>query len=239
MILTALVLGLGLATEGMRAASASDITPEKVIELTNQDRAKEGLPALVANDKLAQAAQMKADDMAQREYFAHTSPSGVTPWHWIEKSGYSYRYAGENLAIRFTDAEEEQKAWMDSPKHRENILSDKYGEIGVAVKTVSMKDEAPAIVTVQLFGTRVGQVLPETAPQAKKPADIGEVEAKTVGQALVGREQGAFGKGMAERITETLVLALVVLLGATGSVSVALCGRILAEEAARKWHFAK
>ena len=62
---------------------------------------------------------MKAQDMATLGYFAHVSPDGKTPWYWIEKVGYDYQYAGENLAINFSDSKDVTNAWMASPLHKE------------------------------------------------------------------------------------------------------------------------
>lgn len=150
-------------------ASASEITSEKVVELVNQDRQDHGVESLRMNEALTRAAQAKADDMAKNEYFAHTSPSGVTPWYWIQESGYDYRSAGENLAIHFMDAEEQEKAWMESVKHRENILSSKYQDIGVAVEHI-VQNGQPTIIVVQMFGLPSGVVLaPKTAAEAVAP----------------------------------------------------------------------
>lgn len=135
------------------AVYASAITSQKVIELTNIDRQRAKLSLLETNDTLTRAAEMKAADMAAKGYFSHTSPEGTSPWHWFDQAGYAYRYAGENLAIRFTNAEEEQQAWMNSSSHRANILNAKYHEIGVAVQS-EMQDGRPVLVVVQLFGTR-------------------------------------------------------------------------------------
>lgn len=143
---------------GADGASASDIAPERVVELTNQDRTKQSIAALSVDDKLTQAAQAKADDMADNSYFAHTSPSGVTPWYWIRQSGYDYRYAGENLAAHFADAEDQERAWMESVKHRENILNPNYRDIGVAVKRTTENGQSTLIV-VQMFGAPSGVVL--------------------------------------------------------------------------------
>lgn len=139
-------------------AQASEITPDRVVKLVNQDRAMQGLQPLQFNDTLAQAAQAKADDMVKNTYFSHTSPSGVTPWDWIQKSGYDYRFAGENLAIRFTDAEDQERAWMASVKHKENILNLKYRDIGVAVEK-TVRDGQEMIIVVQMFGVPFGSVV--------------------------------------------------------------------------------
>jgi hypothetical protein len=131
---------------------AGDITPSKVIELTNRARAAKGLGTLSENAKLSQAASDKARDMIKNDYFAHTSPSGRDPWYWMKKEGYEYKAAGENLAINFTSAKEEQSAWMNSKTHRANILNADYKEIGVAVVEGKINGQN-SIVTVQMFGT--------------------------------------------------------------------------------------
>jgi hypothetical protein len=85
---------------------SSAITPENIIDLTNQTRRSLDLPELKTNTKLMSAAQAKAEDMFLNGYFAHTSPTGVTPWYWFEVNGYDYRSAGENLAAHFHEAED-------------------------------------------------------------------------------------------------------------------------------------
>ena len=61
---------------------------------TNVARTANNLPALTENPLLQAAAQEKANDMATKGYFAHTSPTGITPWHWLTDVGYSFVYAG-------------------------------------------------------------------------------------------------------------------------------------------------
>src|SRR3989338_4718105 len=72
-----------------------------LVDLANEDRSADGLPALSMSPVLQQAAQMKANDMARKEYFAHESPEGFDPWHWFKQAGYDFRFAGENLAAYF------------------------------------------------------------------------------------------------------------------------------------------
>ncbi|HEX7586264.1 MAG TPA: CAP domain-containing protein [Patescibacteria group bacterium] len=143
-------------------AIASSITANNIIKLVNDARSKEGLKTLQENPKLSAAASAKAEDMLKNDYFAHNSPAGKTPWYWIEKTGYNYKYAGENLAMNFTGAEEEQKAWMKSESHRKNILNSNYQEIGVAVAEGKI-DGASTIVAVQMFGSS-----PSFVPAAEK-----------------------------------------------------------------------
>src|SRR6266481_8288367 len=72
-----------------------------LIDGTNQSRVANNLQPLKENALLAAAAQEKANDMVANSYFAHTSPAGITPWHWFDAVGYSYEFAGENLAANF------------------------------------------------------------------------------------------------------------------------------------------
>jgi hypothetical protein len=136
-------------------AHASEITVLRVIELVNQARNHEGLLELPENETLDKIAQDKLGDMLKNNYFAHTSPKGVTPWSWYEKEKYDYKYAGENLAINFLTAENQQKAWMDSPTHKKNIMNPQFQEIGVAVAAGEINNQM-AIITVQEFGTLAG-----------------------------------------------------------------------------------
>lgn len=133
-------------------ALASETSKERIIELVNESRVQQGLPELKENTYLSGAAMDKANDMLKKDYFAHTSPEGIDPWHWIKKRGYDYKYAGENLAINYTDAEEEHEAWMKSATHRKNIMSPLYKEIGVAVLRGKI-DGKETILAVQFFGT--------------------------------------------------------------------------------------
>lgn len=104
-------------------------------DLTNEERTGQKLDTLTINPILSEAAEMKAKDMATKEYFAHTSPEGKTPWYWLEQVGYEYQYAGENLAINFDDSKDVVDAWMKSPSHKANISKDKYTEIGTGIAT--------------------------------------------------------------------------------------------------------
>lgn len=117
-------------TGGMAA-----VLPAVLGDLTNDERQSQNLLALNTNPILNKAAEMKARDMATNGYFAHTSPDGKTPWYWLEQVGYKYQYAGENLAINFTDSKDVTNAWMNSPTHRANIVKDKYTEVGTGVAT--------------------------------------------------------------------------------------------------------
>jgi uncharacterized protein YkwD len=122
-----------------------------LVELTNTDRTANKLHGLIVSPVLQQAAQLKANDMAAKSYFAHNSPEGLTPWHWFEEAGYGFSFAGENLAVYFSDSAELEHAWMNSPLHRANILNSYFTEIGIATaKGVYQGRET--VYVVQEFG---------------------------------------------------------------------------------------
>jgi hypothetical protein len=130
----------------------SSVLPSVLVDITNENRLVEGLGELEQNDTLTQAAQLKAEHMAENGYFAHDSPSGVTPWHWFEEAGYSYEHAGENLAVNYSDSQDVVEAWMDSQLHRENILERDFTEIGIATARGQYEGKETVFV-VQMFGT--------------------------------------------------------------------------------------
>lgn len=113
----------------------ASVLPSVLANLTNEARENSSLSLLSINSKLTKAAELKAKDMASLGYFAHTSPEGKTPWYWLDKVGYDYQYAGENLAINFTDSHDVTEAWMNSPSHKANIVKNKYTEIGTGIAT--------------------------------------------------------------------------------------------------------
>jgi uncharacterized YkwD family protein len=104
---------------------------QKVVDLTNQERAKNGLPALKVDLTLSKMAHEKSRDMSTNGYFSHTSPTYGSPFDMMKKYGISYRYAGENIAMGQRTPEEVVKAWMNSEGHRKNILSSNFNYIGV------------------------------------------------------------------------------------------------------------
>src|SRR3989344_8683734 len=150
-----LLFAIALAVERLVVKNPSPqfgaVVAAVLVDLANADRSAEGLPELAIDPTLETAAQMKADDMAEREYFAHETPEGFSPWHWFGQAGYGFRYAGENLAVYFSDSTEVEKAWMNSPLHRANILSDKYSEVGIAIAHGRYQGNETTFV-VQMFG---------------------------------------------------------------------------------------
>lgn len=137
------------------SAELSTITSATIVQFTNAERRKAGVGDLKVNSLLASAAAQKAQHMLDKDYFAHISPDGVTPWFWMAKVGYQYDIAGENLAIDFTEAEDVVAAWMASPTHKDNMLHAEYTETAVAVATGEFQGGTSTVV-VHMFGRGVG-----------------------------------------------------------------------------------
>lgn len=152
----------------------SEILECVLVKETNSDRLADNLPALKVNPLLSGAAQAKAEDMAKKGYFSHTSPEGVTPWYWISRVGYQYTYAGENLAINFSDSKDVVDAWMNSAGHRANILNGNFTEIGIGIAK-GIYQNRETVFIVQMFG-KPAQAVASTMPQpvvlkSLQPAD--------------------------------------------------------------------
>lgn len=135
--------------------TATDISIQRLLSITNEARHKEGAGEVVLNDKLSQAAILKAQDMFAKNYWAHNSPDGTTPWEFFKRVGYDYTYAGENLARGFTSSGDVVDAWMASPSHRENMLSSNYREVGFGILSGQLLGEDTTLV-VEEFGSRNG-----------------------------------------------------------------------------------
>lgn len=157
-------IGLGQATRTFPQilGYASQISPDEIIRLTNLQRQSNGLSPVVYDAALSAAAAQKAADMVARDYWAHVSPIGTQPWYFITEAGYSYRYAGENLARDFSSPDAVVSAWMASPSHKDNLLSDKYKDIGVAVIDGKLGGQDTTLV-VQMFGTKLAYTAPSIA----------------------------------------------------------------------------
>lgn len=146
-------------TGGMAA-----VLPAVLANLTNEERQSQNLSILTTNPILVAAAELKANDMATKGYFAHTSPEGKTPWYWLNQVGYRYQYAGENLAVNFSDSKDVTTAWMNSPTHKANIVKDKYTEVGTGIAS-GIFEGREAIFVVQVYANPLVIKQIEVAPK--------------------------------------------------------------------------
>jgi uncharacterized YkwD family protein len=104
---------------------------QQVVNLTNEERAKAGLPALEVDTELSKVAQAKSEDMRDNNYFAHNSPTYGSPFDMMNQFGVDYQSAGENIAKGQQTPEEVVNAWMNSEGHRKNIMNGSFTHIGV------------------------------------------------------------------------------------------------------------
>ncbi|MBI3103932.1 hypothetical protein HYZ05_03245 [Candidatus Daviesbacteria bacterium] len=142
---------IGYSKPGILGISAN-LDQQVLIELTNKERQKLGLPPVSENEALDKAAELKAQNMFAENYWSHFAPSGKTPWDFILGSGYKFTYAGENLAKNFYSSSDVVSAWMASQTHRDNLLNPKYQDIGIAVVEGVLNGQKTTLV-VQEFGS--------------------------------------------------------------------------------------
>jgi len=122
----------------------------EILQQVNQLRQQAGLQPLSVDVTLEQAAAAKAQDMLQKQYWAHVAPDGQQPWSFFKQFGYNYSYAGENLARDFSHEADLIQAWLDSPSHRDNIYNPNYSHTGIAIAKGQLKG-FPTVLIVQFF----------------------------------------------------------------------------------------
>ncbi|PIU24559.1 hypothetical protein COT12_00405 [Candidatus Berkelbacteria bacterium CG08_land_8_20_14_0_20_39_8] len=147
------IIAVGIISFAM--ANASEITPENIVKLVNEQRQENGLNPVRVNADLQSAAVVKSQDMIFRNYFDHYA-FGETPWMFILRTGYNYSIAGENLAKGFSSSEGVVSAWMNSPSHRANILNPDYQDIGVGVVKGEYSENgqtSETTITTEMFAT--------------------------------------------------------------------------------------
>ncbi len=154
LVVLLLVISVSSSIIFERSGLLGAIYPAVLVDLANEARVESRYQPLTIDEKLTRAAQLKANDMAEKSYFAHNSPEGLSPWYWIGLSGYQFLYAGENLAVDFSYSKDVNRAWLNSPGHAANILSPNFTQIGIATAEGTYNGRKTTFV-VQMFGTPV------------------------------------------------------------------------------------
>lgn len=113
--------------------SSDEELEKRVLELTNEERAKQGLDPLVWNDTLAETARAHSRDMVKRGFFSHNNPDGQSPFDRMKAAGITYKAAAENIAAGQATPEKVIIEWMNSDGHRHNILNPDLKELGVGL----------------------------------------------------------------------------------------------------------
>jgi uncharacterized protein YkwD len=149
-VISLIIASFGVPIIPQHAEATGDQT---MTNLTNDQRTKFKLSKLKWSAVLARSAAVKVQDMCQKNYWAHTSTDGQTPWEIISSSGYEYSYAGENLAKGYTSDAQRVAAWMESPEHKANILGKNFKEIGSATISCDFQGKETTI-TVAHYGSR-------------------------------------------------------------------------------------
>ena len=148
-------------------AHLSDLTPEKIISLTNQQRQTAGLNDLTASQLLTEAALAKSQAILKSQTFSHTIGDKRFS-SWVRDTGYNYSYVGENLALDFATSEGLLQAWDNSPLHQKNLLSPYYQEIGVAAASGKFQGQDTTVV-VQIFGAPATASVQPLYPNLNQP----------------------------------------------------------------------
>jgi uncharacterized protein YkwD len=135
--------------------------PNQVLELVNKERAAQGSPVLIANEKLTRIAAERAADMATRQYYAHKNPDGNYYYNLFPENGVTVDYSCENLNIVFVpDINLFINEWLASTKgHRNCMVNASLKEAGYAVTKMMLLEyggkEVPAYVVVAIHTTQV------------------------------------------------------------------------------------
>lgn len=173
-----------LAPSGLRAqvpdsppVAKADPVVARLVEAHNRERTKAGLPPLILEARLEEAARAHARDMADRDVMSHEGGDGSTPSQRVVRAGYHYASTGENVARGYRDVATVMQSWMDSPPHKKNVLGD-FTEIGVA--RVEAGDGVP------YWCADFGKPLPKFDPATASADLIGRINAERVAAKLPG-----------------------------------------------------
>jgi hypothetical protein len=144
----------------------AQVTPQDLLDMHNQQRKLAGLAPLRLSTALSVSAQKKAQAMLGANCWSHYCPDNKSPWDFFAEAGYSYLYAGENLAEGYFTNADAMTAWMNSTTHRENILRPEYEEIGFGIVRGDFQSIKNNVLIVVHFGT----------PQPQTSASISGVD---------------------------------------------------------------
>lgn len=179
LIVLLLVVGVQLAYNLSSISSVlgdnADVSRAALLNETNEARRQQNLTEVKLDEQLNEAAQLKAADMFEKQYWSHDAPDGTKPWKWLVDAGYGYSKAGENLAKNFYTAEATVAAWLNSPGHRANVLEPDYTEVGFAVATGVLEGQTTTVV-VALYGRPT-----ETGMAAMPSAVVAGVQGESLG----------------------------------------------------------
>lgn len=164
--------GFTLVSKGRDVlAYATNISPSGLLSATNSRRSANGVGTLSIQGQLNSAAQAKANDMVNRNYWSHQTPDGQQPWVFITNAGYQYLSAGENLAYGFMTSTDTVTGWMNSPSHKANLLSSNFTEVGFGIAdSPDYIGSGPQTVVVAMYARpQAAAPAPSPTPPAQQP----------------------------------------------------------------------
>jgi len=184
-------------------AYATNVNAKDVFTFSNQERTNIGLPTLRSDDQLNSAALAKANDMFEKDYWAHVAPDGATPWAFIYAAGYNYQTAGENLAKGFNTSAGVVAGWMASEHHKENVLNTTFEDVGYAVVNGVLQGSETTLV-VAMYGSKVAPVA--TAPTTQTTPTAPDAQPNTTQAEIAsGVQQNSSDVGMTNTVSKGLV----------------------------------
>jgi uncharacterized protein YkwD len=134
------------ATDGHYTIGSASAQELEALKYINEDRIREGLPALALDNTLSALARMKSQDMLANNYFAHTSPTLGDAAAMLRNNGYAFKAVGENISKHAT-VRKSHAALMSSDGHRKNILGSGWKKAGIGIA----QDKNGNIYMTQLF----------------------------------------------------------------------------------------
>lgn len=162
---------------------ATSMSISQLLASTNTERSSDGIPKLSLNSKLTAAAQAKAEDMANRNYWSHNTPEGEAPWIFPANQNYDYQKLGENLAAGFTDAQSTVNGWMGSPGHKANMLDTAFTQVGFGFANnpdYTSAGGGPMTIVVAFYGKPSVLAASTTPPPAPANAPASQPTAPSV-----------------------------------------------------------
>jgi hypothetical protein len=172
-MLVIVFLGIGLNgfidKNSQVLSDQTNFSRASLLSATNADRATNHDNPLNFSSELNSAAQAKANDMVNSNYWSHVSPSGKTPWSFITSTGYTYQAAAENLAYGFSSSSAVISAWMNSPGHRTNMLNNNYENVGFGIaESNNYLNEGAKVIVVAEYAEPIIAV-PNTSGSTTSP----------------------------------------------------------------------
>lgn len=167
-------------------AYSTEISSKQLLSSTNSKRSENGKSSLQINETLSAAAQAKANDMAMNNYWSHYTPNGEAPWVFIDKAGYSYMKAGENLAYGFATSKDTVTGWMNSPTHRANMLDGSFTEVGFGFANAEdFNNSGQETIVVAMYGQPNGSNTSHVAAASSNDAGFTSASAQEPGSKSV------------------------------------------------------